>query len=121
MKHIDRFGMNSEQLQALQDLAQRLSHEFDIERLVIYGSVVRSEADAESDLDVLVLTKQPLTRFERHRITDVVFDINLRYGTNVSTLVVDHKLWKTGPISVLPIRDEIRRDGIVLWKKKNNG
>jgi predicted nucleotidyltransferase len=120
MKSFDSLVVASEQCRALQDLMLMLLPAFDIEQLVIYGSVARSEADNESDLDVLVLTNQPLTRFERHRITDIVFDINLQYGTNVSTLVVDQNSWKAGPISVLPIREEIRRDGILLWKKKNN-
>ena len=68
--------------------------------------------DAESDMDLLIVTPSPLTRFERHEITNVVFDVNLRHDTNFSTLVVDEASWDAGIISVLPLRDEIMRDGI---------
>ncbi len=61
-----------------------------------------------------MVTSQPLTRFEPHQITDVVFDVNLQYDTNFSTLVVDYKSWETEIISILPIPDEIIRDGIQL-------
>lgn len=102
MKHIDDLSLSLSQRQALRDLKSNLLFKFNIKDLVVYDSVVRSESDDESDLDVLVLTDQPLTRFERHQITDVVFEINLQYGTNISTLVVDRNSWQAGPISVLP-------------------
>jgi len=80
--------------------------------LVLYGSFARGQADEESDVDLLIVTGRPLTRFERHEITDVAFEVNLQYDTNFSTLVVDLKSWESGMFSVLPIRDEIIRDGI---------
>ncbi len=44
----------------------------------------------------------------------VVFEVNLTYGTNFSSLVIDRALWESGPISILPIHEEIQRDGIIL-------
>ena len=58
------------------------------------------------------VTSKPLIRFKRHEITNVVFEVNLQFDTTFSTLVVDLKSWETGIISVLPVRDEIIRDGI---------
>jgi hypothetical protein len=63
-------------------------------------------------VDLLVVTDRPLSRHKRHEITDAVFEVNLQHGTNFSTLVVDAESWETGMMSVLPIRDEIIRDGI---------
>ena len=114
MKKIDDISVTSEQIKALKDLKRRLFGEFNIEELVLFGSVARNEFDDESDIDLLVLTARPLTRFERHQITDIVFEINLQYRTNFSTLVLDRESWQAGPISVLPLRDEIVKDGIVL-------
>ncbi len=114
MKSIDDIIVASEQVQALKDLKDRLLDKFNIEDVVIYGSVARSQADNESDFDLLILTTYPVTRFERHKITDVIFEVNLHYGTNFSSLVVDHVSWQSGPISVLPIYDEVCRDGIRL-------
>lgn len=114
MKALDTVVLTSEEMRALAELRERLISEFDIVALMLYGSVTRGEADAESDLDVLVITGQPLNRFVRHEITDMVFELNLRYGTNISTLVVDRDSWETGLISVLPLRSEILTDGIPL-------
>ncbi|MDM8549380.1 nucleotidyltransferase domain-containing protein [Desulfobacterales bacterium HSG2] len=114
MEKTDRISITSENFQALKDLKSRLLGAFGIEKMILYGSVARAEADRESDSDLLILTKQAMNRFERHRITDVVFEVNLLYGTNFSSLVVDRASWESGPVSVLPIREEIRRDGIII-------
>jgi predicted nucleotidyltransferase len=106
--------LTSNQYQALTELRRKLFDEFDIEAMVLYGSVVRGEADEESDLDLLILTSKPLTRPMRHKITDVVFELNLRYDTNFSSLVIDQHCWEEGYISVLPIRDEILKEGILI-------
>ena len=112
MKLVDDISMTPEQRGALTEIKRRLLEKFDIKALVLYGSFARGQADEESDLDLLVVTAQPMTRLERHEITNAVFGVNLQYDTNFSTLVVDRKSWDTGIISVLPIRDEILRDGI---------
>jgi predicted nucleotidyltransferase len=115
VKRLDDIALAPNQAQALDELRQRLFNEFEIEALIAYGSIVRGEANKESDFDLLVLTPQPFSsRFARHAITDVAFEVNLRYGTNFSTLVVDRKAWDMGAFTVLPLRDEILRDGIPL-------
>ena len=106
--------MTPNQYQALGELRRRLFDECDIESLILYGSVARGEADEESDLDLLIVTAQPFTRTARHEITDLVFEVNLLYGTNFSTLVVDRSSWEAGAFSVLPLREEILNEGIRL-------
>ncbi len=113
-KKTDKTFVASENYQALKELKSRLRNTFGIEKIILYGSVARAEADSESDFDPLILTDQPMRRFERHRITDAVFEVNLRHGTNFSSLVIDQASWEAGPISILPIREEIRRDGVIL-------
>jgi predicted nucleotidyltransferase len=115
VRQLEDITLAPNQAQALDELKQRLSVEFDIQTVILYGSAARGEADEESDLDLLLLTPQPISsRFVRHAITDVVFEVNLRYGTNFSTLVVDRETWDAGVFTVLPLRDEILRDGIQL-------
>lgn len=98
---------------ALEELRRRLLAEFDVEAVILYGSVARGEADDESDQDVLIVTTQPITRPERDRITDAAFEVNLLYGTNISTLVVARDTWETGA-AVCLLRDAILEDGILL-------
>ena len=51
---------------------------------------------------------------QRLAMCDIIFEVNLIYGTTISILVVDWETWKTGLWSVLPIKREIEIDGIHL-------
>ena len=102
------------QSDALAQIKSRIMADFVVVDFVLYGSTARGEADEESDVDIMIVLSEPISRIKRHEITDIVFDANLQFGTNFSTLVVDQESWDTGIISVLPLRDEIIRDGIHL-------
>lgn len=114
MNQLDKIVLTPNQSQALAELRWRLFSEFDIEAMMLYGSVARGEADEESDVDLLILTKKPLSRPARHEITDVVFEVNLHYDTNFSTLVIDRDSWEAGSVSVLPLRKGILEEGVPL-------
>jgi len=114
MKLLEHVPLLTNQRRALDELRRRLMARPDVVALVLYGSAARGTADPESDQDVLVITSHALTRPVRHEITDLAFDVNLRYDTNISTLVVDRQSWETGVPSILPLHQEIIRDGVML-------
>jgi predicted nucleotidyltransferase len=99
---------------ALQAARDRITAEFSVDRIVLFGSVVQGKTDEESDVDLLiVLTERPSGQM-RDRITGLILDINLEYGTNLSELIVDRQTWDYGLPSVLPIHQEIEEEGIQL-------
>ncbi len=99
---------------ALQEAQRRLSVGFAVDRLVLFGSVARGEADEESDVDLLIVLKEPLSHQVRDRITSIVLEINLEFDTNLSELIVDRQTWDYGLPSVLPIHQTIQEEGIPL-------
>lgn len=111
---MNKMPISSTQTKALREIKTKVMAAFPVVDFVLYGSAARGEADDESDVDLMIVVSEPITRFKRHEITDIVFDVNLQFGTNFSTLVVDQVSWDTGIISVLPLRNEIMRDGIRL-------
>ena len=115
MKTIEQIGLSKNQQQALAELRELLSGKFKIAAITLYGSVARGDADEESDIDLLIVTTEPLARPVRHQITDLVFEVNLRYDTNFSSLVVDRFSWESGLFSVLPLHDEIIREGVAVY------
>lgn len=99
--------------QAILALKRSLLRSLDfVEEIVLFGSVARGEADDESDIDLLVLTGRPVSYKERHQITAVITDINLEFEANFSSIVVDRNTWEQGPISHLPIKANIEREGV---------
>lgn len=112
-RSLDDTSLNPIERQALAELRARLFAELDfVEEVILFGSAARGTADAESDIDLLVLTTYALDNWTRHDISDIIADINGEYETNFSSLVIDSENWRNGLISVLPIKTEISRDGI---------
>jgi uncharacterized protein len=106
--------LSPSQSHALSAIKRQIRARFAVAGFILYGSTMRGEADEESDVDLLVLTTEPLTRPERHQITDIVFRANLEHYTSFSALVVDIDSWRTGAISVLPFHAEVLREGITV-------
>ena len=99
---------------ALQEAQWRISAEFTVDRIVLFGSVVREETDEESDVDLLIVLRDPPDHLVRNQISRLLLDVNLEYDTNLSGLVVDQQAWDKGLLTVLPIRAEIQGEGIRL-------
>lgn len=99
---------------ALQAAQERISAMLPVDRIVLFGSVVRGEADEESDVDLLIVLKEPPTHQVRNRISRMILDVNLEYDTNLSELIVDRQNWDHGIPSVLPIHRKIEEEGIPL-------
>jgi uncharacterized protein len=99
---------------ALQAVRERIAAEFAVNRIVLFGSVVRQESHEESDVDILIVLTEPPSRQVRDRITSLILDINLEYGTNLSELIAGQQTWDHGLPAALPIHEQIEEEGIRL-------
>lgn len=112
MKTIDQVKLGRKDRQAIDEAVQLLYQSFPIEQIILYGSKARGMDDAESDIDLLLLTSKELDWKERNAITDALYDIQLTHGVVISTLVLPIHEWTQGRYTVLPIHDEIERYGV---------
>src|SRR5262245_717001 len=99
---------------ALRVAQERIAAKFGVDRIVLFGSIVRGEADEESDVDLLIVLNEQPSRQVRDRITGLILDINLKFGTNLSELITDQQAWDHGLPAALPIHEEIEEEGIRL-------
>ena len=99
---------------ALRAAQERLTREFNIDRILLFGSVVRGTATEGSDEDLLIILREPANHRIRDRISSLILDLNLAYGTNLSELIVDRETWDHGIPSALPIHRIIEEEGVSL-------
>ena len=99
---------------ALRSVKAQVERKYPLKQMILFGSQARQGGDCESDYDVLLLTKNPLSHREKHEVYAIVTNVNLRFETNISVLVVDEKSWNDGDFSVLPITEAIKREGILV-------
>lgn len=114
MKTVQDLQLSQTLHDALQTVRDRITAEFGVDRIVVFGSAARGDLNEESDVDLLVvLTERPDLRTRDH-ITCLILDVNLEYDTNLSELIVDRETWDYGLGSVLPIHQEIAEEGVRL-------
>ncbi len=112
MRMLDNIKLKANDRQAIEEAIRLLKQKYPVEGIVLYGSKARGTDEPESDIDLLVLTSRELAWRERNAITDALYDIQLRHGVVISTLVVSAREWSEGRYSVLPIHDEVERYGV---------
>lgn len=99
---------------ALNELSKEIKGQWPQAKLKIFGSKVRGTADIESDIDLLIALPIEIDQNIRRTIIHMVFDINLKFDTNISVLIVNQKEWEYGFLSYLPIHSEVEEIGISL-------
>ena len=114
MKLLDEAPLKAQDRASILEAVRLLHNRFPVDRVILYGSKARGSDDAESDIDLLVLTARKLDRAERSALTDALFDVQVAHGVVFSTLVVPTEEWEEGLCAVLPIHDEVERDGVRL-------
>jgi|SRR3989344_4682719 len=112
MKTLAQLTLKANDRKAIEAAKDLLVKKYPVELIVLYGSKARGTDDAESDIDLIVLTTRELTWRERNAITDALYDIQLTHDVVISTLVVSKHEWSEGRYSVLPIHDEVERYGV---------
>ena len=112
MKTLDQLGLSPNDAAAIKAAREMLLARFPVERVILFGSKARGTEDAESDIDLLVLTSREITWREREAVVGALYDIQLRYDVLLSPLVVPTTEWEAGLYSGLPLHREIERDGI---------
>lgn len=64
-----------------------------IEKIILFGSRARGEAREGSDTDLLVIVKNSSKKL-KDKITDLAFDIILKYGVDIIPIIFDSKEWR---------------------------
>jgi predicted nucleotidyltransferase len=112
MRTLADIPLQENERRAIEAAARLLCESFPVEQVMLFGSKARAAGDAESDIDLLVLTTRKLHWREADAITTALFDLELAYDVIFSTLIVSSQEWSNGIYRVLPIHDEITRDGV---------
>jgi len=98
--------------EALAEIKRRLDSIFPVRSYILFGSRARGDDRSDSDIDLLIVTERTLNMSERLRVNDIIFDINVAHDTLFSRSIVERREWTEGLTSLLPIHQEVEREGI---------
>lgn len=81
---------------------------------VLYGSQAREEAGSDADFDLLVLLPEPVESEVEEALDQALYDLELKWGVVLSTLVYDQKAWDHPLCRAMPLHQAVEREGILL-------
>lgn len=82
--------------------------------IILYGSRARGTAAADSDWDFLILLPSSTNDELEKQIKDCLYDLELETDTVLSSIIRAKQEWLSARYAVLPLRQQVEQDGIVL-------
>jgi predicted nucleotidyltransferase len=106
--------MTSLEADILNELKVRVQQRLPLSRLVLFGSRARSDADPDSDLDVLVILNIPVDREAEDYVNDCAWEVGLEQGIVVVPVTVSRFDWEEGLLSSSLLAIAVRREGVAV-------
>jgi predicted nucleotidyltransferase len=114
MKVLEKKWLEKREELAIEEDARTLKSQFCIEEIILFGSKARGDHDAFSDIDLLLVTSEPLHWKDEKAIVEILFDIGMSHDVIFSPLFASKEGWEGGLFEQFPIYAEIVRDGAVV-------
>ncbi|MBW1997537.1 MAG: nucleotidyltransferase domain-containing protein [Deltaproteobacteria bacterium] len=114
MKSIDDLSLRENEKKAIREATRILKERFPVREVILFGSKARGDSSEESDIDLLLLTSEPLHWKMRHAIIEALFDVEMKHNVVISIVVNTVFDWNEGICTVLPIHEEIDREGVAV-------
>lgn len=106
------------QLQTLMPILQEFRQELEkfygkrLVKLILFGSQARGNANEDSDIDIMVVLKNPISPGDEIiQMADIATQLDLKYNTFISLIAIADEDFINRQT---PLMDNIRREGIVL-------
>lgn len=81
--------------------------------LTLFGSKVRGEATADSDIDVLVLVKNRSLAV-MDQIAEITADLNIDYNLSIAPVVFAEQEYRMNAVMASPFSQAVVREGVPL-------
>ena len=99
-----------------EDLVKALRTTFGtrITAIVLYGSMARGDQTPESDIDIALFLRDPMTREEREEMISRLVDLDWKYDREVSVCEIQQSQFAEWA-DILPFYRNIQEEGVTLW------
>lgn len=114
MKSLDNVPLIKREQEAMNAAVNLLKTQFPVERVILFGSKSRGDSSEYSDIDLLLITSQPLHWKEEKAIVEALFDVGMKFDVIFSPLFVSLEEWERGMFREFPVYREIMEEGAIV-------
>lgn len=112
MKGLKDISLTPRERAGIQAAARALQEQLPINQVILFGSKARGDSHSDSDIDLLLLTRHRFSLRERDAVRDILSNIEDEHEIRFGTVSIPEDDWYHGVYQVLPLRDEVDRDGV---------
>ncbi len=106
--------LNTNELDAIYELKNKLLKSFPGVELILFGSKVRGDFEEFSDIDILILVDKNVDHRLKDNIIEIAYDIELKYDIVFGFIIENKKLWRSPRYKVMPLYQNVEREGILI-------
>jgi predicted nucleotidyltransferase len=82
--------------------------------IYLFGSAAKGIREADSDLDVLILTSDRISRQEETAVTDAIYELELARGVIISTPFYSKEEWDAPLTRATPFRARVEAEAVLV-------
>ncbi len=102
------------EVQALGELKNKILSQFNVNQIILFGSKARGDYNEDSDVDILVIVSDLDHHKNRIKLYDIVFDVNIKYLTDLSCKLRNHQDWLLGKGEYPTFKMDVMEEGIEI-------
>jgi len=91
-----------------------LGERIPLDRMILFGSRARGDAEPLSDADVILVVRRPLSAQEQDHVSDCAWEAGYRDGLVIVPLVFTIEEWDEGLERASLLHKAVDRDGVSL-------
>ena len=104
--------MNAKDLEIACKLKSLLEKKVKLHQLILFGSRARGDAAPDSDMDVLAVLDEPVSRESRKIVSDCAWKTGFEAGIVVVPVVVSRDHWERGPERSSLLAMAVQEEGV---------
>lgn len=114
MRTLDQVNLAETDRNAALEAASFVKSSFPVERVILFGSKARGDGTADSDIDLLILTRGEPPKGMSAEMWHRFWQIQKSRNVMLSTVIVPIEQWEHGVYQAMLLKQEVERDGVVL-------
>jgi uncharacterized protein len=114
MRELQQIKLAPNDRTAILRAAEILRSQFPVERIILFGSKARGNDQPDSDIDLLILTRDNMDWAKKTTIQHALFNLQMELGVMLSPVIIALEEWEHGVSQALPLRNEVDRDGVLV-------
>ncbi|MFZ2630112.1 MAG: nucleotidyltransferase domain-containing protein [Desulfosalsimonadaceae bacterium] len=101
-------------LEIVNSLKNRLQEKVKLHQVIMFASKARGDAESDSDMDVLIVLNEPVSRQSRKIVSDNAWEIWFDAGIVVVPIVVSRDNWEHEADRVSLLEMAVREEGMEI-------